>query len=417
MTTPLDRVAKVYREYPRQFWVLIIALFIDRLGGALIFPFLTLYVTQKFNVGMTEVGAIFGMFSLTSIFGSMIGGALSDRIGRKTMLIFGLVFSALSSLLMGLVDSFTLFLFSALIVGLLANVAGPAQQAMVADLLPEKQRAEGFGILRVAANLAVTIGPAIGGLLAGKSYLLLFICDGVFSIITALIVALAVRETLPEKSKEQAQESMLQTFQGYGVALKDTTFVAFIGACILMSLVYMQMNTTLAVYLRDHHNITPQYFGYIISMNAGMVVLMQFSITRIIKQYPPLLMMALGTLLYALGFSMYGFVTTYLLFLAAMAIITIGEMLVSPTSQALAARFSPEDMRGRYMAVFGFSWVIPSTIGPILAGVILDNANRPEWLWYVAGFIGLSATAAFLRLHTKVHFAHIETEEPAITGG
>ena len=398
---PLARMRDTYDDYPRQFWVLILGTFIDRVGGALMFPFLTLYITRKFNVGMTEVGVLFGLFSIASVVGSMFGGALTDRLGRKGMLIFGLVASASTSLLMGLVNEIELFFASVLIVGLFANVGGPAQQAMVADLLPEEKRAQGFGILRVVANLAVTIGPAIGGLLAARSYLSLFICDAVASLITTSIVVLAIRETRPTPREGEPEQTMTQTFGGYLHVLRDTTFVLFIGAGILMALVYMQMNTTLAVYLRDAHAISEQGFGYIISLNAAMVVLFQFSITRWISKYRSLILMAVGALLYAIGFSMYGFVSAYVFFLVAMVIITIGEMLTAPTSQALVARFAPEDMRGRYMAVFGFSWVIPMAVGPLLAGLIMDNAN-PRWVWYGAGMVGLAAAAAFALLQRRV---------------
>jgi len=397
----LARVRNIYDEYPRQFWILILGMFIDRLGGALMFPFFTLYITRKFDVGMTEVGVLFGLFSIASVVGSMFGGALTDRLGRKGMLIFGLIASALTSLLMGLVNSIELFFASALFVGLFANAGGPAQQAMVADLLPEERRAQGFGILRVVANLAVTIGPAIGGLLAAQSYLLLFICDAVASSITAGIVALAIRETKPASHPDEPEQTMAQTFGGYWDVLRDSTFVLFIGACILMTLVYMQMNTTLAVYLRDTHFVPEQGFGYILSLNAAMVVLFQFLITRRISKYRPLIVMAVGTLLYAIGFGMYGFVSAYVLFLVAMVIITIGEMMVAPTSQALVARLAPEDMRGRYMAVFGFSWVIPSAVGPLLAGLIMDNAD-PRWVWYAAGLVGLVAAGAFALLQRRV---------------
>jgi MFS family permease len=396
----LGRIRRIYGGYPRQFWILILGMFIDRVGGALMFPFLTLYVTRKFDVGMTEVGVIFGLFSIASVVGSMFGGALTDRLGRKGMLIFGLITSALTSLLMGLVGSIELFMGSALIVGLFANAGGPAQQAMVADLLPEEKRAQGFGILRVVANLAVTIGPAIGGLLAARSYLLLFICDAVASSITAGIVAVAIRETMPAPHPDEPEQTMAQTFGGYLDALRDSPFVLFIGACILMTLVYMQMNTTLAVYLRDIHSVPEQGFGTILSLNAAMVVLFQFPITRRISKYRPLIVMAVGTLLYAVGFGMYGFVSAYALFLVAMVIITIGEMLVAPTSQALVARLAPEDMRGRYMAVFGFSWVIPSTVGPLLAGLIMDNAD-PRWVWYSAGLVGLVAASSFALLQRR----------------
>ncbi len=95
------------------------------------------------------------------------------------------------------------------------------------------------------------------------------------------------------------------------------------------------------------------------------------------------------------------FVSAYVFFLVAMVIITIGEMLTAPTSQALVARFAPEDMRGRYMAVFGFNWVIPSIIGPLLAGLIMDNGD-PRWVWYAAGLVGLVAAGAFALLQRRV---------------
>ena len=390
----------LYYEYPPQFRVLIGALFIDRLGGALIFPFLTLYITRKFGVGMTQVGVIFGLFSVSSVIGSMISGALTDHLGRKQMLIAGLLISALTSLFMGLAPSFNFFLGGAAIAGLFSNIGGPAQQAMVADLLPERQRIQGFGLLRVVANLAVTIGPAIGGLLATRSYLILFISDAVFSTITAAIVCVAIKETRPASRADAPEQTVGQTFRGYGKVLRDTTFILFIGASILMVSVYMQMNSTLAVYLRDTHGVPARGFGYLLSLNAAMVVLFQFPVTRRIAKYRPLRLMAAGSLLYAIGFGMYGFVSTYALFIAAMVIITVGELLTSPTGQALVARFAPEDMRGRYMAVFGFSWVIPSAVGPLLAGLVMDNAD-PRWVWYAAGLIGLAAAGAFALLQRR----------------
>jgi MFS family permease len=401
LTRRLTHLRSIYAEYPRQFWVLVLGTFIDRLGGALLFPFFTLYITHKFGVGMTTVGVIFGLFATSGVVGTMLGGALTDRLGRKGMLIFGLVMSALSALGMGLVNDLGIFLMIAVLVGLLAETGGPAQQAMVADLLPEEKRAQGFGILRVAFNLSVTIGPLIGGLLAARSYMFLFVLDAVASLITAGLVYLAMKETRPTTPQEQTGETVTQTFGGYLHALRDTAFIWFLGACLLMTLVYIQMNTTLAVYLRDTHAVSVQRFGYILSLNAAMVVLFQFPITRWISRYRPLVVMAVGTLLYAVGFAMYGFSAAYLLFLAAMVIITIGEMFVAPVGQAIVSQLAPENMRGRYMAVFGFSWVFPMAVGPLLAGLVMDNLD-PRWVWYAAGLLGIGAAAAFYRLEWQV---------------
>jgi MFS family permease len=396
----LPRIRSTFQEFPGKFWVLVGATFIDRIGGTLIFPFFALYVTQKFNVGMTQAGILLGIFSLSGLTGSMVGGALTDKFGRRWMVLFGLVFSALSSLSMGLVNQLSAFYGLAVIVGLLSNIAGPARQAMVADILPEEKRAEGFGVLRVAGNLAWIFGPMIGGFLAARSYLLLFVLDAISSLITAAIVYRLVPETKPEVSEETARESLLETFVGYRTVLKDYAFLAFLLTSALMTLVYLQMYNTLSVYLRDVHGVPTQGYGFMLSLDAATVVLFQFWVTRRIKVFPPMLMMVAGTLFYLVGFSMYGFVSVYWLFIVAILLITIGEMIVMPVGQALVARFAPEDKRGRYMAVFGLSWSIPASIGPLAAGLIMDNFD-PRWVWYAGGILCAISALGFYILHRK----------------
>jgi MFS family permease len=366
-----------------------------------LFPFFALYVTQKFGVGMTQVGIMFAIFAIASVAGSMLGGALTDKLGRRWMIIFGLIMSASSSVAMGLVNDLFLFYILAGVVGLLAETGGPARQAMVADLLPEEKRAEGYGMFRVAFNFAVAVGPMLGGLLAAYNFLYLFIADAIASSITAVIVYLALPETKPDASDDQPEQSFLKTLSGYGVVLRDSTYMAFLIVSLLATVVYIQMNSTLSVYLRDMHDVSPQGFGYILSLNAAMVVLFQFWITRRISKYAPMLMLALGTALVGVGFVMYGFVTTFVLFMLAMVIITIGEMVFVPVAQALAAKFAPENMRGRYMAMFGFSWTLPVAVGPLLAGLIMDNYD-PNWVWYAAGIVATIAVMGYLWLHVWV---------------
>ena len=399
-----QRISGVYNEYPRPFWTLVGVTFIDRLGGALLYPFFALYITIKFDVGMTQVGILFAVFSFSSFIGQMLGGALTDRMGRKSMLIFSLISTSFSSVLMGLVESFSAFLFLALFVGILTEGGGPARQAMVADLLPEQKRAQGFGLMRVAFNLSVTIGPIIGGFLARSSYFYLFLADALISTISAFIVWRAMPETKPASKPGTVEESMASTFRGYGRVLRDTFFMLFLFAGILTGLVYMNFNTTLGVYLRDVQGVPELGYGLLLSLNAGMVVLFQFAITRRIERYAPMLVMALGAGLYAIGFGMYGFVSSISLFVLAMVILTIGEMLIAPVSQALVASFAPEDMRGRYMAFFGFSWGIPYAVGPLAAGLILDNTN-PQYLWWAAGFVGVLATSMYLWLNRRFQAA------------
>ncbi|MFX0002395.1 MAG: MDR family MFS transporter [Candidatus Hermodarchaeota archaeon] len=406
-----DRIKNVYRDYPNTFWVLTLATFIDMLGSFILYPFYALYITGRFGVGMIEVGFLFSIFSVGNIFGGVIGGALADKYGRRSMILIGLVVSGTGSILMGLADNLNTFYILAAFLGLIGNFGGPARQAMVADLLPNEKQTKGFGIIRVAFNISAVIGPLLGGVIATRSYMLLFIIDAVSSIITAGIVYVVIPETKPQIVEEKSQESVIKTLIGYKNVIMDWKFMLFLGVSAITVLVYMQMNSTLSVFLRDIHGFPTQNFSYLLSMNAIMVVFLQFWITKKISKYAPMKMMAFGTIFLMIGFGMYGFISEPYLFFVAMGIITVGECIVYPLGQSTAASFAPEDKRGRYMAVYGFQWMIPNLFGVLAAGLIWVNFG-PNWVWYLAGILSLISTIGFWLIHgiTKELFA--KKEEP-----
>ena len=177
----LTRLRRTYAEFPRLFWIIVLTLFIDSIGSTLLFPFFALYITQKFGVGMTQAGILLGMSSLFGLIGSMVGGALTDTFARRRLILFGLVFSALSSLLFGFAADVRTLYILVVVVGLLSRISIPAQDAMMADILPEAKRPEAFGITRAVGNFSWIIGTALGGLIAARSFLALFLLDAVLS--------------------------------------------------------------------------------------------------------------------------------------------------------------------------------------------------------------------------------------------
>ncbi len=402
----LTKIKNSYKEYPNPFKVLVLSTFIDRLGFFLMFPFFALYMTARFNVVPTQVGLLFTIFSAGNIIGGIMGGALADKYGRRAMILVGLLASGASSIFMGLVDDLNLFYILAAFMGLLGNFGGPARQAMVADLLPKEKQAEGFGILRVAVNLSATVGPILGGFIATQSYLFLFIADAVSSLITGIIVFFVIPETKPEKKEGEVEDTIVKSVIGYKEVLKDWRYVLFLSVSALTVIVYMQMNATLSLFLNDVHKFPLQSFGFLLSMNALMVVVFQFWITGKMSKYSPMKVMAVGTLFYMVGFGMYGFISEPYLYFIAMAIITIGEMIEMPIGQTTAAFFAPEDKRGRYMAVFGFHWAIPNLFAVLLAGIVWDHIG-PNWVWYLSGILSLFAAIGFWLLHgiTKARFS------------
>jgi MFS family permease len=394
-------IKKTYNEFPRLFWVVVMTRFIDALGGTILFPFFSLYVTQRFGVGMTQAGVLLGMNSFFALAGSTVGGALADRFGRRKIILFGLIFSALSSLSLGLVNSIRMMYPLIVIVGLLASVANPAHEAMLADILPESKRQEGYGILRVVFNYAWIVGTALGGLIATRSFFALFAIDAVISCIVAAILFRLLPETKPKVHEEQHPESFWQTIKGYRVVVRDLAFMGFVFSGMLALIVYIQQYGSLAVYLRDVHGIDSRGYGIILSITGLEVVLFQFWISRRIRHRPPFLMMMVGAAIFAVGVFLYGIVSGFVMFVIAAIIVCIGEMFYFPTSQVVAAGFAPKEMRGRYMAIAGFITSVPNAVGPGAAGYILDHLD-PHLLWYIGGWLCLLSALGYFALHLKL---------------
>jgi MFS family permease len=395
----ITRLKHIYAEFPPLFWIIVVTYFVDSIGSTLLFPFFALYITQKFGVGMTQAGILLGMSSLFGLIGSVVGGAITDTFGRRRLILFGLVFSALSSLLFGLASDLKILYFLVVIVGLLSRVSGPAHDAMLADILPESKRQEAFGITRTVYNFAWIFGTAVGGLIAARSFLALFVADAVLSVAVAVILYRFLPETRPAPhTEEKSRQSIFATLGGYRIVLRDLAYMGFTLAGMFVLVVYQQQYGALAVYLRDVHNIGPRSYGLMLSITGLEVVLFQIWISRTIRNYPPFLMMTLGALLFMVGFAMIGFVQGFAFFLLAVVIATVGEMVMFPTNKALAANFAPAAMRGRYMAIYDLGWTLPATFGPAAAGLILDNYN-PNLLWYVGGFLCGVSAIGFYFLH------------------
>jgi MFS family permease len=305
--------------------------------------------------------------------------------------------------------------------GLTVPMFNPASAATVADLVPPNRRAASYGLLRVAANAGVALGPTIAaamlalqrapdGTLPANAYLPLFVGDAVTSLIFAWIIATRLRESKPQiepmkagvisdapASNAPASVALRPAAQkgsGYGYILRDTTFVIFVLLYGLVGIVYSQMNTTFGVYMHRTFGIPQEHYGLMLASNAAMVVLFQFSIARWVDQRERSQMLALGATLYAFGFGLIGFVNTGFMFEIAVIILTLGEMVIVPASQTLAADLSPIDMRGRYQAAYGLVATVGFGIGPVVAGMLFD-AGLGQWIWIGSLFLGLIVASGY----------------------
>jgi len=413
----IGRARSTIREYPRQFWVLFVSELINAAGAGLIFPFLSLYLSRQLNFSMTDVGIFFGLYAVVSTVSQLAGGSLVDRIGRKPVMLFSMFGNAVGVLSIGLggplmsaPGALRLAVIAVIItvLGLTGAAFGPAVNAMVADLVESQKRSQAYGLLRVVQNLGIAIGPALGGLIAThSSYLLLFVISAVASAIYGIMIALFVRETLPKGSPAAQEAFGKQSGAGMGDVLRDRVFMLFTCLSLATLISYSQMTTTLPVYLNRSFGVSEQWFGLLMSLNATMVVLFQFPVTRIISRYTRSVMMALGAVFYALGFGVFAEGPLWAsmgalpFFFLAQAILTTGEMICVPVSQAFAADIAPQDMRGRYMGVFGLAYTAGYGLGPMLGGLVMDHLGS-QYIWYGAFISCLLLALGFLAMSGQV---------------
>ena len=407
----LERLQKSYQDFPQPFWVLMAGTFIDRLGTNLIIPFLAIYVAQRFDAKITQIGLIYTIFAVSSGVGNVLAGALADRFGRRFTLILGLTCAATARGALGIASDFPGLYTAAGFAGFFGAIGWPAQLAMTADLVGPQKRARGFGIQRVVINSTFALGPLVGGFFGARiGYLPLFIMDALTSYFVALVVFSKLPETRPRNQADAPSETFAQTLAGYGRVLRDRTFLAFILISILTVSAFMQMSTTLSVYLVKFQQMPESFFGVLVMLNALMVVFLQIPITHWVSKVPLLGVMIAGNAFYLVGFGSYGLSPSIPLFMLAMALITLGEMLVIPTSQALTALLSPPDMRARYVATERFNWIIAQALAPLAAGAIMDRFD-PRWVWYGCSMICAISITGFYGLHLRAKGRLIEKED------
>jgi MFS family permease len=395
-------------DLPGQFKLMVAGSLLVSTGFTMSFPFLTLYLNTQLGIPLDKVGLLFMFHAAAGLFAQMAAGPLADRIGRKPVMMVGLFATGLFALGYTQAQTYEQFLLLAFLNGFFGSVYYPASSAMVIDLVGPERRAEAFGLSRVAVNLGWVIGPSLGGLMATRSYIVLFVATAVAEFAYGLVLAFFARETLPPR-RQVGWDSGLGG--GYGKILCDRLFLVFIGASVLTTVVAMQLTTTMPVFLKQQ-GIQESGYGLLMALNAGLVVLFQIPTTRLIGQRDRVWMLILGALLYAIGFGTMAWWDILPLFALSIVIVTVGEMVIVPVSSALVADLAPPEARARYTSLFGLTWTIGMGIGPAAGGLVMERLG-PDWLWHACLATGMLSALAFLPLRGMVRARGVLRSEPA----
>jgi len=365
------------------FW----GMLISTTGASMIWPFLLIYIKGRVNLPLSTVAILTSINATTGLFSALIAGPITDRLGRKWLLVFGLVGNGLVYLVMSQANTLPVFAVLMALSGIFNPVYRVSTDAMIADMIPPEKRPDAYALVRLSHNVGISVGPSIGGLLTVLSYSFTFFFAASGMITYGLLFSILAMETLPVKSTSQG---IAQTFLGYFEVLRDRPFLTFAFTFILVQMSAVFIWVLLPVYSHDQFGIPENQYGLIPTTNALIVVFFQVLVTRMTRKYPPLPVMALGSLLYALGVGSVALGGSFLAFWMSMVIMTLGELVLMPTASTYVALLAPADMRGRYMSISGLTWNAAFGIAPIVGGYLYDNI-APKAIWICGLLTGLAA--------------------------
>ncbi len=407
----ISRLSRVFKEYPPQFWLLFSGMLISTIGSSMIWPFLMLYVSKTLQLPLTKTATLMTLNASMGLIFSFIAGPIIDRLGRKWVMVISLVGNGLMYILLSQAQTFIEFAIAQSLMGALNPLYRVGADAMMADLIPAEKRPGAYSIMRMSNNMGVSIGPAVGGIIAAHSYSTAFFIAAIGMTIYGVLLAFKARETLPQTHTPVARRGL---FEGYGRIFRHTEFVGFTTAFTLTSMLASMVWILLPVYANVNFGIPESQYGFIPTTNAIMVVVFQYAVTLITKRFKSLPVMAVGSAFYALGTIMVVLFSGFWGFWLCMVVVTVGELVISPTATTYTANLAPADMRGRYMSVYGLTWSIASGIAPVMGGFLSDNMG-PKSTWIGGGIIGVLSVLAFVILGFK--FGSREKAPIPITDG
>ncbi|NOU99590.1 MDR family MFS transporter [Paenibacillus planticolens] len=357
-------------KYDTAIWVRVVGTILTSLAGFMMRPYLVFYLYDKLDGSVFLSMLIVGLQPLCGIFVNLYAGSLSDKYGRKPMMLAALIIQAFAIGGYMFASHVWEFALISIINGIGHAMFGPAANAQISDVVPEQKRAEVFALLHTALNMGSAFGPLLGLLLFTMNPTIIFLACSVTLFVYAGLVMWKVPETLPVKSKEGqiVAKSKVKIKWSEHKSLLWITFLA-----MPVSLLYAQVESTFPLHLQQHFENYKSVFATIITFNGCVVIALQLWIAKRTEHVPAYLVVALSYMLFAAVSIGYGFVPFLAILLFVEFLFTIGEMLNGPHIQKVISVIAPEEHRGLYFSVFGMNWQVSRALGPLLGGLVFSH--------------------------------------------
>jgi MFS family permease len=370
---------------PPVFWWIWVSLLVNW-AGAFTRPVLALSLTAGHGYGVSYAGFVIALIGLGGLLGTVAGGLLADRLGRRPTLVLAHLVTAVAMVALGVADGHWQIDVAAFAVGAGSTASRPAMNAALADVVPQADRPRAFSLNYWAVNVGVAVSAAFAGLMVTHGYTLVFVADAAATALCALVVLLKVPETRPAFAPRARREARAPL-------RLDRRFVIFLLATLAIASVYEQSATTLPIAMVGA-GLGAWTFGVVQALNGLLIALLQIPLTRWARRHSRRAILVGSALLVGWGFGLNAFAGDLAGYAVVALVWTVGEIMQMPTGSAVAADRAPGRLRGRYAALYTGAWSAAALLGPVGGGWLLEDGG-PVSVWLACAVLGAVAAAGF----------------------
>lgn len=396
MKRVLNNYIGTFKGLSIEVWWLALITLINR-AGTMVIPFLSLYLTQGLSFTLKDVGWVMTAYGFGSVIGSWLGGKLTDKIGYYKVMVVSMVLTGILFIALQTLSTFTTFCIGLFLVMVVADSFRPAMFVALSAYSKEENKTRSVTLIRLAINLGFSAGPVMGGLIITQlGYSGLFWVDGITCSIAGILILKVLN---PKKAKAFKQAEIENPKSPY----KDGLFWIFFAAMSLFGIVFLQYFSTIPLFYKEVHALTEFEIGLIMGFNGGLIFILEMPLIKWIERqsFSMAGLMFIGAVLTGLSIVVLNLTGWIGIIIIGMVLMTIGEMVAFPFSNAFAMERSKRGNQGAYMAMYSISFSVAHIFGHNFGMQMIENYGY-DTTWYFVTLLAVLCMVLLLILKFKL---------------
>lgn len=383
-----------FKGLSKESWMLALVMLINR-AGSMVLPFLGVYMTDHLKFSIENTGIVLSFFGIGSVIGSWLGGFITDRIGEYRVQYLSLLLSVPLFCMIPLFKTEIGVATIILLQSIVSDSFRPANSVAITKYAKPENITRAFSLNRMAVNLGFSIGPALGGILSAISYEFLFFSNAFTALIAGIlyIVFFRKRNILAKLKARKVKEAI--EIKKENSPYRDGKFLVYCFFCMLFSICFFQLFSTLTIFYKDTAHLSQQSIGYILGYSGFLVVLLEMGLVQVAEKYFSLAVtMLLGTFICGFAYAMLAFDYSIVTLVVSMSLLCVGEIWALPFMSTITALRSGKNNKGAYMGLNGISFSIAFIVTPTLGTFIAERFGFTI-LWIGTGVLATIIAIAF----------------------